>query len=116
MVQYSKRGVKMSEGKSIQVLTNELLNSHWPKCNKLAEEILNSFDPEDAKIALIKALRAKRHHIRTAAIHELSKLNDTSIIDIIKKHLDDPAYETREEAKKALKLLTGKDFSTAKGE
>lgn len=100
----------------IKGLKEELLNSHWPKCNALAEEIA-SYNNEEAKNALIEALnKAKRHHIRTAAIKALVGFKDMSVIEYIEPLLNDPAYEPRMEAKKALKILTGKDYLTSKGE
>lgn len=103
------------EQRSLESLTKALIDSHWPKCNQIAEEIL-LLNQEDAKKALIEAFNAKRHHVRTAALKAIVKLNDLSTIDNIKTLLDDPAYETRIEAKKALKILTGEDFLTGKGE
>lgn len=89
----------------ISALEKELLNSHWPKCNKLAEEIFN-IGGDEAKSALKAALKAKRHHVRTSAIVNLAKFNDAALICYIQEHLNDSAYETRTEAKKAIERLT----------
>lgn len=83
------------------------MNSHWPKCNKLAEEIYE-LQSEEAKQALVQALKAKRHHIRTAAIQNLVKFSDPSLAKHIEACLSDSAYETRTEAQKALDQLHGK--------
>ena len=102
--------------KTIQDLTNELIKSHWPKCNELANQI-SSFNNEEARDALIDALnKGERHHIRTASIKALANYNDSDFIEELKKRLDDSAYEPRVEAKKVLKELTGEDFLTGKGE
>ena len=92
-----------------------LLNSHWPRCNELANELLN-IGTIEAKEALIEGLKAKRHHARTASIKALVGFNDESIADVLEKYLSDPAYETRIETKKAINALTGRNVKTSKGE
>lgn len=75
-------------------LKQKLLDSHWPKCNEFAEEILK-YNNDEAKEALIEALsQGKRHHVRTAAIKALAVFNDKSIVKHIEPLLNDPAYET----------------------
>ncbi|MCC5911436.1 MAG: HEAT repeat domain-containing protein [Clostridiaceae bacterium] len=105
----------MSESSKVTLLKERLLMSHWPKCNEIANE-LYEIGGEEAKLALLQGLKAKRHHIRTASIKTLTKFNDESSIEYIKAMLNDPAYETRMEAKKAIKELTGEDILTGKGE
>lgn len=100
---------------NVSKLKTALLNSHWPKCNELANELLG-IGTLEAKEALIEGLSAKRHHIRTASIKALVALHDESIALLLEKYLSDPAYETRIEAKKAIKALTGRDVNTSKGE
>lgn len=98
----------------VKELEGKLLKSHWPKCNAFAEE-LAAIGTDEAKKALVSALKAKRHHIRTASIKALTSFGD-SVAEIIEPFLGDPAYETRMETKKAIKNLTGKDVTTAQGE
>ena len=95
----------MSDGKRLETLTSALLDSHWPKCYQLAEEIVANYDKKDARAALKKALSAKRHHIGTAAIKALVMIDDESVLSEIEQLLNDPAYETRTEAQKAIELL-----------
>ena len=99
----------------IMILKESLIKSQWPKCNVLADELL-SIGTEEAKNALVDALKAKRHHIRTASIKALAGFKDKSVVKIIENHLSDSAYETRIEAKNAIKLLTGVDVKTSTGE
>jgi HEAT repeat protein len=100
----------------IQDIKKKLLDSHWPRCNDLAEELMR-FNNDEAKEALIEALsHGKRHHVRTASIKALTGFGDKTVAVFIEPLLDDPAYETRMEAKKSLKILTGKDYLTGKDE
>jgi HEAT repeat protein len=92
-----------NELKELQV---KLMNAHWPKCNEIAEQVF-SYETDEAKEVLISALKAKRHHIRTAAIRSLAKYNDSDLAEYIKPLLNDPAYETRMEAEKAIHILSG---------
>ena len=94
----------------ISSLKASLLNSHWPKCNQIADEIA-SYNNQDAINALIEALNnGKRHHIRTAAIKALVNFDNADVVEQIKKCLNDPAYETRMEAKNALKIMTDHEY------
>lgn len=105
----------MSEPINIIQLKEQLLKSQWPKCNALASDIA-SVNTDEAKNALIEALKAKRHHIRTAAIKNLLSFNDTSLVSTIEPYLNDSAYETRMEAKQVIRQLTGLDVLTGRGE
>lgn len=100
----------------IQALKEQLLKSNWPKCYEIANKISSYQNPE-SKYALIEALnKGERHHIRTASIKALVNYGDHEVIEELKNRLNDPAYEPRVEAKKALKELTGIDHQTIKGE
>ena len=96
-------------------LKDALLKSHWPQCNILAKELIE-IGGNDAKEALIGALRAKRHHVRTAAIVNLSKFSDVSLAIPIRPYLNDPSYETRMAAKAAIQELSGEAVLTGRGE
>ena len=101
---------------AIEDLKVKLLKSNWPKCNELAIEI-GSYCNQAAKTALIEVLESgERHHLRTAAIQALVNYDEPDVIKALKNRLDDPAYEPRIEAKKALKELTGIDYKTSRGE
>lgn len=107
--------IQMTETANLNLLKEQLLKSHWPKCDALASEI-SAINTDEAKNVLIEALKAKRHHIRTAAIKNLATFNDISLIPNIEPLLNDSAYETRMEAKKVIKQITGKEVLTGKGE
>ena len=99
----------------IETLKKSLMQSHWPKCDTLTQQ-LTEIGTEEAKLVLIEALKAKRHHIRTAAIKGLVSFEDNNIVEIIRPLLGDPSYETRMEAKKGIKTLTGEEVLTSRGE
>lgn len=93
----------------INSLKENLLSSHWPKCNQIAEQ-LYSIGTEEAKNALINGLKGKRHHIRTASMRALAKFQDASLAEYIRPLLNDPSYEARVQAKDSIKQLTGEEF------
>ena len=100
---------------NIKELATLLMKSNWPRTERIAEEIFN-IGGEEAKEALLEGLNGKRHAIRTACIHYLAKFNDKSMVGYFRNHLNDSSYETRMEAKNAIKNLTGEDVLTARGE
>lgn len=104
-----------NEKPSVASLKEALLNSHWPKCNEYAKSLAR-IGSNEAKEALITALKGKRHHIRTAAIESLAEISDTTIISLIEPFLGDSSYETRMAAKHALEKLTGNEVKTKRGE
>jgi hypothetical protein len=52
----------------------------------------------------------------TAAIKALVNFNEVDVVEQIEKCLNDPAYETRMEAKNVLKIMTGQEYHTYKNE
>ena len=98
----------MNEIYNVATIKGLLLKSHWPKCNELAE-CLYEIGTQEAKDALLDSLKAKRHHIRTAAIKSLTKFQDEALVEHIRPLLNDPAYETRMQAIDTIKELTGED-------
>ena len=59
---------------------------------------------------MIAGLKGKRHHLRTAAIKELAKFKDATIVEIIRPFVNDASYETRMQAIEAIKELTGEEL------
>lgn len=96
-------------------LRDELVDAHWPRCDALAE-VLARIESPAAVAALTESLRAKRHHIRTAAIRGLVATGDASVAPTLERMLADSAYETRMAAKEGIRALTGQDVKTARGE
>jgi len=52
---------------AVQKLTDALLNSNWPDCIRFATA-LSQIGNDDAVAGLLRALKGRRHHIRSAAI------------------------------------------------
>jgi HEAT repeat protein len=99
----------------VELLKKEIMRSQWPKCDGLAQALV-AIGSDDARGALVLALEARRHHVRTAAIRGLVSLGAVDAVQYIERHLDDASYETRMAAKTAVKVLTGRDVSTGRGE
>lgn len=99
----------------INKLKDDLLNSHWPKCNIIAQRLFE-IGGDEAKEALLAGLKGKRHHIRSASIKYLGKSGDVSLVLQLEPFLNDSSYETRMETKIAIRELTGKDVLTGRGE
>lgn len=91
------------------------LKSNWPNTEKLLAEIVQlPFD--SSKEIFFEGLKARQHGIRTASIKGLVSYKKEEVADIIRPFLADPSYETRMEAKTAIKELTGEDVKTSRGE
>ena len=100
----------MSKNDEVKNLKENLLKSHWPKCNQIAQQLFE-IGSEEAKQALIEGLQGKRHHIRTAAIKFLTKFKDISLVEHISPLLSDPSHETRVQAIDSIKELSGDETS-----
>ena len=100
---------------NVQELSAMLMKSNWPKSEEIAQKVY-IIGTTEAKEALLGGLSGKRHAIRTACIKYIAEFNDTDTVEIIKKFLNDSSYETRMEAKAAIKKLTGNDVLTSRGE
>ena len=87
-----------------RVLGEALLDSNWPVCSELADG-LAALGTGCSRDALLKALKARRHHIRSAAVKALSRLGDPSLKEPIAELADDPSYEVRQDVAEALGRL-----------
>lgn len=96
----------MNTQDDLVILKGTFLKSQWPKCNLIAEQLLQ-IGTEEAKSILLEGLKGKHHHLRTAAIRALTSFHDASIIMHLVPLLNDPAYETRVQAKKSIEELSG---------
>ncbi len=99
----------------VEALGQALSEAHWPQCNALAMALAR-VGGTGARSALTKALQAKRHHVRTAAIHALVRMSDPQVVPDLERRLSDTAYETRMAAKEGILRLTGREVRTARGE
>ena len=96
--------VDRADSEAVRRIRAELLDSHWPVCGELADA-LAQIGTEEARDALVGALKASRHHIRSAAIKALVRLGDASARPAIGKLADDPSYEVRQDVTEALREL-----------
>lgn len=97
---------------AVETLAAALFSSNWPVCDELADALAR-IGTEHARSALVKALKARRHHIRSAAIRALVKTGDTRVAKEIAKLGDDPSYEVREDARRAVSELRATEPAAA---
>jgi HEAT repeat protein len=96
--------VNSGDSSAAEALTTTLLKSNWPVCDELAEA-LAQIGGDEAKTGLIRALKGRRHHIRSAAVKALALLGGTGVREEIARLKDDPAYEVRQDVAEALRQL-----------
>ncbi len=83
-----------------------LRDSHWPACDELAEA-LSRIGGEAAKAQLLRALKARRHHVLSAAVKALATLGGNDVPKVIHALANDPSYEVRQDVEEALEGLGG---------
>ena len=98
--------VQQGDDAASAVLSGALSGSHWPVCDELADA-LAAISTGAARDALTGALRARRHHVRSAAIKALVRLGDRDVREAIERLIQDPSYEVRQDVKEALRQLGG---------
>jgi len=86
------------------VLTDALLHSHWPVCDELADA-LAQMGTDAARQGLMRALRGRRHHIRSAAVKALARLGGEGVRDAVAALADDPSYEVCQDVEEALRQI-----------
>ena len=86
------------------VLTDALLHSHWPVCDELADA-LAQMCTDAARQGLMRALRGRRHHIRSAAVKALARLGGAGLREVIAALANDPSYEVRQDVAEAIQRL-----------
>ena len=77
-----------------------LKKSNWPRCDVLAEQ-LAAQGPQAAD-ALEKAAESRTHHVRSAALIGLAKVDNSRGRALAERLLTDKAYEVREHAARVL--------------
>lgn len=82
-----------------------LLASHWPTCEDLSEALAR-IGSRAARAALMKALKARRHHTRSAAVKALSQLGGADARAAIRELENDKSYEVRQDVAEALRRLS----------
>ena len=89
---------------AVESIAAALLASDWPVSGQLADA-LAEIGGAGAREALIRALKVRRHHVRSAAIKALVRLGGGNVRDHIEKIRNDPAYEVRQDVAAALRDL-----------
>ena len=89
---------------AVAALSAALGESHWPVCTELAEAIA-AIGGDAARTALVSALKARRHHVRSAAVKALVRMAGRSVRDAIEGLACDPSYEVRQDVAEALQRL-----------
>jgi HEAT repeat protein len=94
--------VAVADDSAVAVLGQALLGSHWPVCDDLANALAR-IGTEPAKAALLKGLKARRHHIRSAAVKALATIGGPDARTDIQSLANDPSYEVRQDVAEALR-------------
>jgi HEAT repeat protein len=81
-----------------------LIKSQWPKCYALAEQL--AAHGLAAADALEKAVSSRTHHVRSAALISLNKIDPARGQGLAKRLLTDAAYEVRQNAAQILGVPT----------
>jgi HEAT repeat protein len=89
---------------AVDLLGRELSASNWPLCNELADALVR-IGTRAAQQALCLALKARRHHVRSAAIRGLSQMGGPEAAERIAELANDRAYEVRQNVAEALLAL-----------
>lgn len=100
--------VTKGDQQAVAGLAAALMASHWPACDELADA-LAKIGTDEARQSLIRALKGRRHHIRSAAVKALSRLGDRSVRTAIAGLAKDPAYEVRQDVAEALGRIDSYD-------
>jgi hypothetical protein len=80
--------------------SNALKKSSWPKCDQLAAML--GARGIVAVPALEQALSSRTHHVRSACLREITKVDPVRGKALAEKYLKDRAYEVRETSAKIL--------------
>jgi len=99
--------VAAADEDAVAVLGRALLDSHWPLCDELAEALAR-IGTRPAKAALLKALKARRHHIRSAAVKALATIGGPAASTAIQSLANDSSYEVRQDVAEALQRFQPK--------
>jgi hypothetical protein len=96
--------VARADGRAAALIGTALWESHWPVCEDLAAALAR-ISGDTAKLALVRALKARRHHVRSAAIRALAAIGGCDARDAIRALHDDPSYEVRQDVAEVLEHL-----------
>jgi len=94
---------KIPEPRSYAEEAKALKNSQWPRCDLLAEAL--SAKGITAAEALEFASSSRTHHVRSASLRNLFKVDAARGRRLAERLLTDSAYEVRETAANVLDVL-----------
>lgn len=100
------RSVRDADRAGADAVGRALAQSEWPVCDELAAALARMGTPL-ARAALFAALKARRHHVRSAAIRALCEIGGPCVSERIAELGNDPAYEVRQDVAEALSRLRG---------
>ena len=98
------QSVARGDDRTAEVIGAALRDSHWPACDELAAA-LAQIGGEAARTQLLQALKARRHHVRSAAVKALATLGGDDVREAIQALANDPSYEVRQDVAEVLVLL-----------
>ncbi len=98
------RLVAQDDDHAAEVIGAALRDSHWPACDELAAALAQT-GTEAAKVQLLSALKARRHHVRSAAVKALATLGGDDVREAVLALVGDPSYEVRQDVEEALRQL-----------
>ncbi len=87
-----------------QAEADALKKSHWPACDALADALARR--GAAALDALEYALKSRTHHVRSASLRAIAKIDTDRARAVAKTLLADRAYEVRETAAQVLGVPT----------
>jgi len=96
--------VAQGDERAVEVIGTALWDSHWPACDAFAVA-LAQIGGVAARAQLARALKARRHHIRSAAVRALATLSGPGAREAIQALADDPSYVVRQDVGAALHCL-----------
>ena len=96
--------VKEQGQAAVAALSSVLRESNWPVCDEIAD-VLVTIGGDNARGALKSAMKARRHHIRSAAVKALVRLGGTDIREAIVELKNDPSFEVRQDVAEAIRAL-----------
>lgn len=100
--------VAQGDAGAAEAIGAALHDSYWPACNEFATALAH-IGGEAAKSQLLQALKAPRHHVRSAAVRALATLGGPDAREAIRALTNDPSYEVRQDVAEALLNGCGDD-------
>jgi len=103
--------IRRGDNAAAELIGIALLRSNWPACDRLADALVQT-GTDEARTALIQALKGRRHHIRSAAVKALVRIGGPGVREAIERRANDPSYEVRQDVAEALRQLDAKGLAS----